>query len=310
MIVLAMGAALRPAPAAAQQDSVNRILGGHNFIPSTFVPDPFVGTYVRTATGAGRALNLDVPILDVDSNVVGTVSGDVAFLLLGLQYQQRVAPWLALWVDASAAGRLGTSTVSLIAEGATAVYGGGFGATLRLARTERLQASAVVGGRRNHLYTVSPLDWARNVIDQGGIDTSNSLLQSGSNWRLLVGLRGAYAISRPLGVTLVAEVVPGGRLTNDSADTQVNLGGTVSLDFLPAQHVPVGLVGSLLYRSSTDAAGDVASTNWTYGLGVFYTARQEFSIGLDFAYQQLSQRYVTNTLNASQVRLVLRYDFR
>ena len=45
------------------------------------------------------------------------------------------------------------------------------------------------------------------------------------------------------------------------------------------------------------------------GLGVFYTGRTDLSLGLELNYQRLDQRNRENKINASQVRLLLRYDF-
>jgi len=42
---------------------------------------------------------------------------------------------------------------------------------------------------------------------------------------------------------------------------------------------------------------------------VFYTGRQEFQIGLEMNYQRLDQRGLDNKINASQIKLLLRYDF-
>jgi len=45
------------------------------------------------------------------------------------------------------------------------------------------------------------------------------------------------------------------------------------------------------------------------GLGIYYTGRSEFTVGLDLGWQRISQRGADNVLNLGQARISLRYDF-
>jgi hypothetical protein len=302
---------LTAAPAMAQEGGANarRTLGGHTFIPNAFLGDPFVTTTVSTATGAARAVGLEVPILDLDSNVVGTLTGNVAFLSLSMRYQQRLASWVAVRGEVQAVGRLGTSTVSLIAEGASAVYGGSVGATFRLLQGRRAILSAVADYGSNTQYRISPLDFARGVIETGGLDTSVTLLDDGSNWHLTGGLRGAYAFSPMVGVRGLVELGPKGRfLPNEENATYVQAGAVVSLDFA-SRGVPVGLTGAYEYLSESNEADDIGGASSAGGLGIYYTGETQFAVGLDLAWQRISQRGTDNALNLGQVRISLRYDF-
>jgi hypothetical protein len=288
---------LTAAPAMAQEGGANarRTLGGHTFIPNAFLGDPFVTTTVSTATGAARAVGLEVPILDLDSNVVGTLTGNVAFLSLSMRYQQRLASWVAVRGEVQAVGRLGTSTVSLIA--------------FRLLQGRRAILSAVADYGSNTQYRISPLDFARGVIENGGLDTSVTLLDDGSNWHLTGGLRGAYAFSPMVGVRGLVELGPKGRfLPNEENATYVQAGAVVSLDFA-SRGVPVGLTGAYEYLSESNEADDIGGASNAGGLGIYYTGETQFAVGLDVAWQRISQRGTDNALNLGQVRISLRYDF-
>jgi hypothetical protein len=300
-------------PIAAQDRPNRRTLGGHSFITSSNVGDPFMGTYIRTTTGAGRALDLQVPVYDLDSNQIGTLSGNIAFVQLALAYQQRLAKWVVLRASVSGAARLGTNHVALLAEGAAAVYGGTFGATFRLAETERFLLSAIAEGRSNAIYAISPLTFVINAIEGGTADSTTGLLDKGDNWRLIGGLRTAYAFAPWIGIMALAEIGPATRFFEDESGDrntgQFSLGGTISLDLKPGTNVPIGFAGSVLYQSESDRGDDLVGRQTLFGLGVFYTGRHDLTLGLETGFQRFDQRGLDSKINAVQIRLVLRYDF-
>lgn len=308
--VMVMGTAV---PAFAQERSNNRTLGGHSFVTSSIVADAFTGTYIRTITGAGRAVGLEVPVYGLDSNVIATLGGNIGFLSLGLGYQQRLAKWVAIRASFSGAARTGTNHITLLAEGASAVYGGTFGATFRLVEQKRFFLSAIAETRSNSIYAINPLDFVRDVIASGTADSTTSLLEKGNNWRLVGGLRTAYGFSPLLGVAGLVEFGPATRFFADEGGerntSQFSLGGSVSLDLDGTTRVPIGFVGSLLYQSENDRGDDIAGRQATFGLGVFYTGRNDLTLGLETAFQRSDQRDLENKVNTGQIRLVLRYDF-
>jgi hypothetical protein len=300
-------------PTAAQDRPNRRTFGGHSFIPSSNMGDPFLGTYIRTTVGAGRALDMQVPIYNLDGDQIGSLSGNIAFLQLGLAYQQQIVRWLVLRASFTGAARVGTNHVALLAEGASAVYGGTFGASFRLVEKEKFLLSALAETRSNSLYAISPLQFVYDVIDSGTIDSTTGLLAKGDNWRLVGGLRTAYAFAPWIGITGTVEYGPATRFFEDESGkrntSQFSLGGTVSVDLNPGTNVPIGFVGSVLYQSENDRGDDIAGRQTLFGLGVFYTGRNDLSLGLETSFQRFDQRDFENRVNAGSVKLVLRYDF-
>ena len=299
--------------AAAQERSNRRTLNGHSFLVSSTVGDPFLGTYIRTLTGGGRALDLQVPVYDLDGNQIAQLSGNIAFFQLGLTYQQQLAEWVALRVGVMGSARLGTNHVALLAEGATAVYGGGLGAAFRLVEKRQFYLSALAEVRSNSLYAISPLTFAQGIIESGGIDSTTQLLGKGDNWRLVGGLRAAYAFAPWVGLTALVEYGPAKRFFEDDEGkrntSQFGTGGVASVDLRPGTGVPIGFAGSVMYQSENDRGDDLVGRNVVVGLGVFYTGRQDLSLGVETSYQRLDQRGVDSKINASQIELILRYDF-
>jgi len=299
--------------AVAQERSNRRTLDGHSFLTTSTVGDPFVGTYVATLTAAGRALDMQVPVYDLDGNQIAILDGNIAFLQLGFTYQQQLAKWLALRLNVTGAARMGTNHVSLLAEGATAVYGGSFGAVFRLVESRKVFLSLLADVRGNSLYAISPLSFAEAVIESGGIDSTTQLLGKGNNGRFVGGVRAAYAFAPWFGITGLVEFGPAQRFfedeTGDRDGTTFEAGGTASFDLRPGTSVPIGFVGSFLYQSENERGDDLVGKQTVFGLGVFYNGRQDFQIGVEANFQRLDQRGLDNKINATQIKLLLRYDF-
>src|SRR5262245_13904348 len=180
--------------ANAQSEPIRRTLGVHTFVPSTLLGDPFAGSYVRNVTGAGTAVGLQVPKLDIDERVIGYQDADLTFLTLGMEYQQSVNQWLALRVGFSGGARLGTSLTALISEGVTAQFGGTLGATAKLYRTDRFIVSATADVLPGLAYQISILDFAQEIVNEG-YDSTTSLVYKSSPYRYRFGGMAAYSVS-------------------------------------------------------------------------------------------------------------------
>jgi hypothetical protein len=294
------------------QADCRRCLGDHRFIVSTAVPDPFVSTLFVSGTGAGMAVDLTVPVRDIDGAVVDSLKGDIAFLLLDLTYQYAVTRIIAVRANVTAVGRVGTSTEALIASGASALYGGSLGATGQVWRNRVIAIAATLDTRRHTEYDIDPYAFVRQVVDSGYTpESKETLLRDAAVTSFSGGVRVGWAAFRWLGVRSVIEF----GATQRPADE----GGYASLteyslladaDIGAVTKVPIGL--SLGYRGQHGPGGGgvVSGTTHLTEAGIFYTGRLAFQIGLDLLWAQikLPQRSVTS-LDAMQARLVTRFDF-
>jgi hypothetical protein len=318
LVLLVVGAV---APAGAQESDANpapRDFGGHLFIPSTVVPDPFVSTSFMTTTGFGQAVNLVVPVFKLDGEKIGEISSNIGFMLLGFDYQHAVSRRVALRVAANGSGRIGTSAMSILAEGISALYGYGLGGSVNVARKRAWQLAATADLRGNTLYGVSPLGYVRSVVaavaegDTAGALTAaqDSLLSTGDNLRVLGGVRAAYTPAPWIGFTGLFEAGLGEKFRKDSDNVTVtNFGVTTSFDLNPLARVPVGLLGVFRNESLNEKNDDIGSSQ-AFGLGVFYTGRRFFSLGLENTWSQIHQSRTDKKIDAVMVRIIVRYDFQ
>jgi hypothetical protein len=322
VLPLVLAAALVSPGRAQEPDSTNapRFFGGHLFLPSMLVPDPFISTTFTSSTGFGKAINIKVPIENLQGAQVGELSGDVGFMLLEFDYQYAFNNRWALRVGASGGARSGTSVPALLAEGASAIYGYEFGGSVKLLRKRNWMVTGTADLRGNTLYGIAPLDFAKAVKNSvasgdtvGAISGAEDvLLSSTDNARLLAGLRGAYTPSAWIGFMAFVEAGTGDRFDQSSNSIGVaNFGGAASIDLRNLKgHVPFGLQGA--YRSETlsERSNDTSGGTSTAGLGILYTGRRFFSIGLENAWQQIHQPINGKEFSTIATRILMRYDFK
>ena len=302
----------------AETNAAPRYFGGHQFIPSTIVPDPFISTTFMSTTGFGKAINLITPVYNLDGEQISEISSDIGFMVLGFDYQQALSHRWALRAAVSASARVGTSAEAILSEGLSALYGYSLGAMFNVVQKQNWQLSATADVRGNTLYSVAPLDFARAVVDNvengdstGAVqDAQDSLLASGDNLRVLGGVRGAYTPAPWIGFIGFLEAGLGEKFEKGSDNTSVvNFGTAISFDFNPLTRTPVGLLATFRNESLSEKGDEVGSVQ-SYGFGIFYTGRRFFTLGLENTWSQISQHQTDKKIDVAQARIVLRYDFR
>jgi hypothetical protein len=318
VVALAAGPVASAGAEESGADPAPRDFGGHRFIPSILVPDPFISTTFVTSTGGGSAINHEVPIYNLRGEKIAQTSSDVGFLQLSFGYQQVINRRVAVRAGLDGSARAGTTAKSVLADGVSVLYGYGAGTTVNLVRKPAWQLAATADVRGNTVYGVSPLGFVQSVVnsvangDTAGALTAgeDSLLGRGANLRVLGGVRAAYTPAPWIGFTGFVEGGMGDQFQNGSHNIGVtNLGVAASFDLDALTRYPFGLLGSFRNESLSEKGDGVGSAQ-AFGLGVFYTGRRFFSIGLENTWSRLSQPQVDKKIDVAQSRITLRYDFK
>jgi len=297
--LLAMSAGYLP----AQEPS--RELNGYEFIPSRIVADPFAITYFGTNTGGGMAFGLDTPFIDLDGDTIGTLTGDVAFLALGFEYQQRLGQWLAVRVAFTGNGRIGTDEQSMLAQGVTGTFGWNLGATARIYQSQKVIISGALDFARSNIVGIDPFGFAQSIIDDG-LTEDNSLVESGNAISGILGARIGWAPASWIGVTALLE---GGRgdVTESGSEAVIGGGGTVGVDLKNLNVIPIGILLSFDSDAFSQAGADLATRSTGYGFGLFWTGWEDFVIGLETTMRVLDRRDSEDDFEAFVATFNLRY---
>ena len=158
------------------------------------------------------------------------------------------------------------------------------------------------------LTLVTPLEFARKVLEEEEINEGN-LIQQLVSTETLLGLHAAYSPLHSLGIQGEFRI-GAGELPRDQGGDHVLYTTDLTLDMDFGRLIPVDigvqLVGKIDHASK--GSGDLAGQTALYGFGIFYTGRENFSIGLNSMMSRFTHRTRDDTYSATMINIVMRYD--
>jgi len=306
-------------PQEIVQDRKLPVLSGHRFIPTSTVPDPFITSYLRSQTGFGLLLDARLPVL-TEADTVAVLEGDIAFAILGFEYQQAIVDFLALRIGFGGAVRTGTSGESLLAEGLNASYAFQAGLTGRVLQTRRVVLSAVADFQSNRLIAMDPFGFAQRVADECAeapdvsqciLDSEEELLSSGRSNAFTGGLRAAWSPIDWFGLRGRTEFGAGDAFdpNSDLGTTILRVGAVADVDLIEVTPVPIGFLLGFDAQLFGSRGSDIAESATRFSLGFFYTGRKEFSVGLESVFGRVALAQVDDSVDSISFNLRLRYFF-
>lgn len=292
-------------PAAAQDQPIPR-LGDHVFVPATSLTEPFITTYVQTGVSLGQTINSTVPVIDVtDSTLIGTTKASLLIAGIGFRYQQAVKEWLAVHLRFGTAGRVGTSTTSLVAEGVTATLNYDLGWIIRAYHSRDFILSTSLSLGNNNSTFVNLLDWVGGILE----GTDVPLVRSRPS---LVGTAGAHAgwgLSRRFGL-LGSIKMSYGESFDGSGDNQWDPDGrlAVSYDMEYDLRVPLGLAVTGGYLKSYEGVYTDDGI-WFWSARLALQSRDDFSLGFDLTNYFMESANFGTSQQISQFTIDMRYYY-
>jgi len=285
-------------------------LGPHTFAPLQIVPTPFVRTYLRTAIGLGQALDLNVPLLEIDTTVVLGLRGDLLFAILDFRYEHAVKDWLSVWADFRILGRLGTGIQSLLSQGISAAIGFEVGTMFRLYESKRFLLSGTTHLSNRDATLINLLDFVEGIIDSGKVTPAHPLVRTTPILTGGAGLRAASSIS-PLagiyghGLTGLTETTRAG----ETARWFYDVGAVLDLDLGAVGFIPVGVSTGYAQTDLTAQTQRVADEARTVLLAFSYRGRPDYSISLEMTWEWLPSALTDETIKAGSILLMTQYFF-
>jgi hypothetical protein len=262
------------------------ILGGHEFVFSSFLQDPFVRTSLRTGLGFGMTPELVVPLVTMNDTSYFGLKGSLLYALLDVEYQQRIRDWLALRGRVRVIGRMADETPALISQGITLFSIFELGWLIRIEESERLLLSGSLGIVNSSMTDVYLQRFIEGIIENGRITPANRLVQTTPTLRGVAGLHGAYAISDLVGLTFSGDLDYGESADRFSAaEWSYGLGAAVDFNLLRSTGTPAGFIIGVETHSLAMGQREGSESTVTFFGRVGYTGSKEFSIGLDLGYE-------------------------
>ena len=169
---------------------------------------------------------------------------------------------------------------------------------------------------------IDPFGWAVRVAEECGdlpsedlaeciLDTDEELLQSGRSNTITGGARGAWSPATWFGLRGRVEFGAGDAFDPeaDLGTTILNLGAVADIDLLEVTPVPIGFLLGLDAELFGSRGSDIAESATRFNLGLFYTGRQEFSVGVETLFGRVNLTQSEERVDSITINLRLRYFF-
>lgn len=285
-------------------------LGGHRFVPSTMIPDPFIRTSIRASLGAASTVALVLPRVQLGNRDLAGLDGGIVAANLNLSYQQSFHERMSVMFEFGMQGDLGTGKRSLILKGVTAATKSKLGWLMRVWGNERalLSASAVVSNQSATVVDI--LGFVEGVIDSGGVTPDNTIIRYVPTTDGRGGVRFAYEFSPLVGVVASLESGYGESLDRETGSQWFTSGGGfLSLDFSGIHSIPLGLSVGGFASSLPGSLDETMDGQRVIVLGLGYVGRGDFDLGLELNYQRNPQQGTSDPFELASGQLNIRYYF-
>lgn len=264
-----------------------RLLGGHRFIPSELIANPFITTDFETQTGLGLA-----------TLKANSTDYNLGALAQYMRLQVAPLPWLALRLGVTGNALSGINQDAALNIGASAGYDVLLGASAGW-KFDRLR----VAGSLDALLSQSDQFAVGSAIEQslkvGKVDASTLLVETKSA-AVGPGVQAAYGFNSTVGTFghLRLEFANESVGAKTQGSTTLNTGAALSVDLMPSTRIPVGLLAgyNLVWAFPSDGP---STTTHNLTTGVFYTGRPDLSLGLEGtgSFENWNQNSIPFSLN-------------
>jgi hypothetical protein len=263
-----------------------QILGGHAFLPSFIVPQPFIETSARLAAGGGVA-NFDVPFLQriTPIRIAGVIpEADVSAEFWGI---------FALQFGVTGALTTGITAQSALIYGASTSYDLHGTFVIKLFKTDQVLLSAALRIARPRVLALSPVSAALGTIQNIRQGQSPDVISDAAAYDYRPDLRFAYGVTPYFGVILLGGFSFQTVRDNEAVEVSssfMRFGGQLSFDLDPLAHFPVGFTANYL-RTQVLSGPDPSVNNAT--VGIYETVSKRVNFGGEIGFNNIRGRATT-----------------
>jgi hypothetical protein len=267
-----------------------RELGGHFFMPSHLIDDPFSYTAfgMTFGLGSGSALGPELhlspppPVITPGTKWYGYTGLGVGFI-----QNVRFLEYLSARIAVSTQAYLGTGNGSVIAVGSSARVTGDVGVKGSLPAGEHFRFGATFDITYGPVYSLLIAQGIQDAVNACRLDPNTcqidlgSFLQQEDTVTYIGGLSGAWAPLPFLGVILNAQFIAPTKTGKASVSQNgYTLAAMVDFDAKPLLNwLPLGL--NLTYSITSPIGSNGVTTTQDYGAGLYYTGRPDLALGLE-----------------------------
>lgn len=281
-------------------------LGSHIFVLHSNFSNAFITNHIRNSIGVGGTSILSIPPIEVGGTEVEILLGSLLYAQLDFEYQHAVKEWLGVWFRFELTSRLGTETSTLISQGITLLSGFEIGWKARIWQNRSMLLTGTISVHNLNYTVIDMIGFVQRVIQDDGLDPSNTLVKFGPITAAGFGGKYAYGINDLFGVNASFDVLFGESVERQGTDEwYYQLGAVVDMNLVRRTNVPIGL--ALGYKLSTipgpnpNAAGNTHS----FLFRLAHTRSEDFSVGVDIIYSSTPVSDLIDRLDFTSASLSL-----
>ena len=287
-------------------DSKTQILNGHRFPSTSYMRSAFVSTSVQADLGFGATSALTLPGIQVGDYEILGFTGQLIYIDLDVQYQQRFTPWLALFISAKMAGRVGSDMSTMLVDGVNTLMGGDIGWLVRIKETEKFMLSAAIKLSNIRGNFINIPEYFEELINN---EPYPSVIKQVPGLTAGLGLRSAYAFNPTYGLQFSMDYMYGETLTRETSQSYFAGSFLGDIDFNPKHEVPLGLaLGYALSTSPVLVMNDGGSAN-LFLFKIDYTGSNDFELGLQFNMYSTYLKSIDDKTFVKKVMLGFKFYF-
>ncbi len=308
VLVAAMGSAVT---VQASEDSNfshggERHLGGHAFMHSQYINDPFISSNFTNFVGAASASTYTRDFYDLNGDLLFTLKGSVVFASLGMKYQQHLGEKWAVGVGGAGLVRSGTNALSFIDDGANVNVNYDAWAKRLLRRGQKSQLTAGLNWHYSSVTYFTPREFAEHLLDGGSLETAPFVV-TGKSWSVQADFLWAYAFNSMYAIRATGSFGVVERYGNSGVFMGKNKVGVLGeVDFKARHSFPLGItlghfVALPLDKLQSGTSGTV--------LGFWFTGREDFLIGLETGWLEIPLSDGGDTVDGAFGAINIKYYF-
>jgi hypothetical protein len=282
------------------------VLNGHTFQQLSYFRTSFTSTHLNANIGFGSTPTLKISTIEIDSIKLFEFEGQVVFVDVAVRYQQRFTPWLSMYLQGNMAGRLGTDMSTILADGINTLTGFEIGWLIRFYQSQKLNLSANVHVANANANFINVSKYFEDLLE--GVPNP-ALTRKIPAMAIDVGVIGGWAINQAWGLQFFGDVAFGESFQRGRNQVYYNTGIQGEIDFNPDYRVPVGLAVGYVATNNPESISSESGFSSIFMGKIGYSGSEEFELGVQFSYFDVSLRSVEQKVFVFKTMLMLKFFF-
>ena len=281
-------------------------LNDHSFPSLDHFQNSFISTSLQANLGIGMTSPFSISGIQIDDHELFTFEGQLLFITMNIEYQQRFNPWLSLYFTIRLAGRVGTDMSTILLNGVNTVSGGDIGWLIRLKQSKKFNLSTKVYIQKLSGNFINVAEYFEEVIND---HPNPTVIKKVPAMYAGLGLVGAYAFNSTFGLQFYGQYSYGESFERGKTGGYMAAGIAGDVDFKPKHNAPLGLTLAYTLTGAPEVLMAESGSANLFSGKIGYTGSDEFELGLQYTFYKMNLESVDSKPYINTIVLLLKFYF-